>query len=75
MMLGARRRQAGDAGPYGDGERGLSRASRSRGDRRWQGQPRLEVASLEAKTLRLRSGCGGRKLSVILRGTGPEAGK
>lgn len=50
----------GGARPYGDGERGLSRASRSSGDRRWPGQPRLEVASLEAKTLRLWSGCGGR---------------
>lgn len=33
------------------------------------------MASREEKTLRLRSGCGGRKLLVIFRGAAPEAGK
>lgn len=65
--------------PYSAGDKGASRASRSRGERSWwwppHGDPLLAVAALEAKTFRPWRGCGGRKLLVIFRSVEPAGGK
>lgn len=65
--------------PYGAGEKRLSRARRSRAERsRWWPPCRdaaLAVAPREAKILRLRRGCGGRKLLIIFRSVDPSSGK